>query len=167
MKALMIFASLLLFLSTKTYAFCFASAGETYQIDPLLLIAISQVESSLNPKAINFNKKGGKVLSEDIGLMQINSTWMPELSKKWGINKDKLLNDPCQNVYVGAYILAQNISKNGVNWKSIGAYNAGFKDANEVYRMKYAKKVSDVYAKFLMGNRQLIIVKASRGELIK
>ncbi|WP_081498141.1 transglycosylase SLT domain-containing protein [Candidatus Regiella insecticola] len=38
-------------------AFCFLAAGKTYQIDPLLLIAIAEVESSMNPKAIGLNKK--------------------------------------------------------------------------------------------------------------
>ncbi|MDI8631260.1 lytic transglycosylase domain-containing protein, partial [Salmonella enterica subsp. enterica serovar Lubbock] len=56
------------------------------------------------------------------------------------------LENPCQNIYVGAWILAKNISTNGVNWESVGAYNAGFKGANAPFRMKYAKKV---YAKYI------------------
>lgn len=162
-----VFLLVVVLFSKNAFAFCYAEAGRTYEIDPLLLIAISQVESGLNPKAINYNKKGSKVLSEDLGLMQINTTWLPMLSSKWNITRDKLMSDPCQNVYVGAYILALNISKNGVNWKSIGAYNAGFKVGNEAVRVKYAMKVYNLYLKFLSGNRAVIIAKASKGEFIK
>ncbi|WP_313397403.1 lytic transglycosylase domain-containing protein [Acinetobacter variabilis] len=162
-----IFLLLLVFFSKSVFAFCYAEAGRTYEIDPLLLIAVSQVESGLNPKAININKKGTKNQTEDLGLMQINTSWLPLLSSKWQISREKLMNDPCQNVYVGAYILALNINKNGVNWKSIGAYNAGFKDSNEATRVKYAMKVYNLYLKFLSGNRAAIIARASKGEAIK
>jgi soluble lytic murein transglycosylase-like protein len=111
-----------------------------------LLIAIAEVESSMNPKAIGLNKRGGKVISEDVGLMQINSSWFPTLASM-GITRNDLLNNPCQNVYVGAWILAKNIASNGVNWESVGAYNAGFKNANAPFRLKYAKKV---YARYLI-----------------
>lgn len=147
-------------------AFCFLAAGKTYQIDPLLLIAIAEVESSMNPKAIGLNKKNGVVKTEDIGLMQINSSWLPQLSHSFGITRKKLLNNACQNLYVGAYILAKNISRHGVNWTSVGAYNAGFKQANKKNRLKYAKKVYRKYRDLLSGNREMIIAKASRGERI-
>lgn len=124
---------------------CFNQASERFQIDHRLLIAIAQVESGMNSKAIGLNKRGGKVISEDVGLMQINSSWFPTLAGM-GITRNDLLNNPCQNIYVGAWILAKNISSNGVNWESVGAYNAGFKGANAPFRMKYAKKV---YAKYL------------------
>ncbi len=49
-------------------------AGTRYSIDHRLLIAIAEVESGMSPKAIGLNKRGGKVVSEDVGLMQINSS---------------------------------------------------------------------------------------------
>lgn len=124
---------------------CFKSAAARYAIDHRLLKAIAEVESSMNPSAIGYNRKNGKVLSEDLGLMQINSSWLPVLGGM-GITRHDLLNNPCQNIYVGAWILAKNISQNGVNWTSVGAYNAGFKNANEEFRMRYARLV---YARYL------------------
>lgn len=124
---------------------CFMSASERFKIDHRLLLAIAEVESGMNPGAIGYNKKGGKVISEDVGLMQINSSWFPVLNGM-GVTRNDLLEKPCQNIYVGAWILAKNISSNGVNWESVGAYNAGFRDANAPFRMKYAKKV---YARYL------------------
>lgn len=124
---------------------CFFSAGIKFAIDWRLLYAIAEVESSLNPRAMGYNRKNGKVLSVDLGMMQINSSWLPVL-EKMGITRNVLLDNPCQNIHVGAWILAKNISQNGINWTSVGAYNAGFKNANEENRMKYAKKV---YARFI------------------
>lgn len=132
--------------SGASFTHCFIQASERFQIDHRLLIAIAEVESSMNPRAIGLNRRGGKVLSEDVGLMQINSSWFPTLARM-GITRNDLLENPCQNVYVGAWILAKNIASNGVNWESVGAYNAGFKDANAPFRMKYAKKV---YARYLV-----------------
>ncbi|MHB9331377.1 lytic transglycosylase domain-containing protein [Phytobacter ursingii] len=123
---------------------CFKDAAYRFQIDHLLLIAIAQVESEMNPGAIGYNRKKGVVVSEDLGLMQINSSWLPALAQM-GITRYDLLQKPCQNIYVGAWILARNISANGVNWESVGAYNAGFKGANAPFRMKYAKKVYEKY----------------------
>lgn len=158
---------LVLVLSSKANAFCFKEAGARYGVDPLLLIAIAQTESSLIPTATNINKKGTSKESIDIGLMQINSIWFGQLSNEWGITRSDLINNPCQNVYVGAYILALNIKKNGVNWKSIGAYNAGFSDRTEAARIIYAKKVYNFYIHLLSKNRDIVITNASKGVLVK
>lgn len=125
---------------------CLQGAGVKYRIDWKLLQAIAEVESGMNPVAIGYNRKNGKVLSEDLGIMQINSSWLPVL-REMKITRDMLLSNPCQNIHVGAWILAKNIAQNGVNWTSIGAYNAGFRNANEPFRMRYAHKV---YARYLV-----------------
>lgn len=123
---------------------CFREAGVKFSVDWRLLQAIAEVESGLNSQAIGLNKKNGKVVSEDVGMMQINSSWFPVL-RPMGITREVLVNNPCQNIHVGAWILAKNIAQNGVNWTSVGAYNAGFKEANAAFRMKYARKVYDRY----------------------
>jgi len=75
--------------------------------------------------------------------MQINSTWFKTLSD-FGVNKDNLLNDPCFNVYTGAWVLHQNFSSHGHNWESIGAYNAGFKKSNQAARNIYINKIRNI-----------------------
>lgn len=124
---------------------CFREAGVRFSVDWRLLQAIAEVESGLNPSAIGLNKKNGRVLSEDLGMMQINSSWLPVL-RPMGITREVLLGNACQNIHVGAWILAKNIAQNGVNWTSVGAYNAGFRNANEPFRMRYARKV---YARYI------------------
>jgi soluble lytic murein transglycosylase-like protein len=111
---------------------CWEDAAERYGVNPDLLYAIAKTESNLNPAAINRNNKNG---SYDIGLMQINSSWLPTL-RKHGIDEEQLYN-ACTNIHVGAWVLANNIRRLGNSWTAVGAYNA----RNPELRMKYAKKV--------------------------
>ena len=52
---------------------CFHTASVKYRLDPWLLVAIARVESTMRPDAHRKYDDG----SEDIGLMQINSVWLP------------------------------------------------------------------------------------------
>jgi soluble lytic murein transglycosylase-like protein len=96
-----------------------------------LLYAIARTESGLNPQAVGRNRDG----SRDIGLMQINSTWLPTLAAH-GI-EERHLFEPCTNIHVGAWILAGNIHRLGYTWEAVGAYNA----ANPSLRRTYIEKV--------------------------
>lgn len=125
---------LILLLPTTGFAACFAEAAAHYRIPSSLLMAISRVESSGNPRAINRNTDG----SYDIGHMQINSWWLPAL-RRYGITERDLF-DACTNTYVGAWILAQNFHRLGYNWNAIGAYNA----RSPSKRMAYARKVAAI-----------------------
>lgn len=110
---------------------CWQDAAAQYGMNPYLLYAIAKTESNLNPSAINRNKNG----SYDIGLMQINSSWLPTL-RKYGIEEAQLW-DACINIHVGAWVLAQNMRRMGNSWEAVGAYNA----RNSELRIKYAQKV--------------------------
>lgn len=111
---------------------CFINAGHLYGINPNILWAIAKVESNFNPYAINKNLNK----SYDIGIMQINSSWLPTL-KKYGLKDERSLYDPCYNIHVGAWILKQCIERYGYNWTAIGCYNA----TSPVKRVKYSQKV--------------------------
>lgn len=87
-----------------------------------VLRAIARTESSFNPKAVH--KNGNR--SEDLGLMQVNDQWLKTL-KQYGITRQALLDDPCLNLQVGAWILQRNVASLGWNWQAIGAYNVGCK----------------------------------------
>lgn len=110
---------------------CMEAASKKYSIHPYLLWAIAKTESSFDPRAMGKNTNG----SQDIGLMQINSSWLPTLAKH-GITRDKLL-DPCVSIDVGGWILAHNFKQFGQNWRAVGAYNA----KTEWKRVRYARKV--------------------------
>ncbi|WP_067271074.1 lytic transglycosylase domain-containing protein [Mitsuaria sp. 7] len=110
---------------------CFVLAGERYGVSPLLLKAIARQESGLNPAAVNRNTNG----STDIGLMQINSSWLPTLARH-GV-KEGDLNVPCANILVGAWILGSNFRSMGRTVDALGAYNA----RDPVKRQAYARQV--------------------------
>ena len=115
--------------------FCFEDAGQEFRISPLLLESIARTESSLNPRAINRNSNG----SVDYGLMQINSFWV----KSYGLSSDDLLNDPCYNTKIGAWVLRQCMDRYGYNWEAVGCYNA----TSKCKRARYAWKVFNNLAK--------------------
>jgi soluble lytic murein transglycosylase-like protein len=110
---------------------CWEEAAEQYQVHPYLLYAIAKTESSLNPAALNRNKDG----TYDIGLMQINSRWLPTL-RKHGVDEKQLL-EPCTSIRVGAWILSQNMRRMGNTWEAIGAYNS----SKPALRLKYVQRV--------------------------
>jgi soluble lytic murein transglycosylase-like protein len=101
---------------------CWEDAALRYGVDARLLVAIAQQESSLKPEAIN-RSHAERTGSIDIGLMQINSRWLTILDL-YGIRASDLL-DPCTNLQVGAWILAQAFRRYGVTWEAVGAYHAG------------------------------------------
>lgn len=128
---------------------CFADAGDRFGIEPDVLRAIAHTESSMRPEAISKANKNG---SRDLGVMQINSDWLETLVA-YGITRYDLF-EPCQNIHVGAWILAQNIGKYGQTWEAIGAYNVGPKvtrpgDDRDQKRRQYIQKVWDSYRRIV------------------
>lgn len=110
-------------------AFCFDEAGRQYGVSPRLLQGIARVESRMNPAATNRNRNG----TVDLGLMQINSFWLKTL----GTSAQTLIDKPCYNVRVGAWILSDCLERHGNTWKAIGCYNA----TNHDNRVKYSWKI--------------------------
>jgi len=114
---------------------CWSKAAEAYNVPIDLMYAIARVESRMHARTVSRPNANG---SYDIGLMQINSSWLPTL-KKYGITEQALLNDACLNLHVGAWVLSQGIAKFGYNWRGLGAYNA----STDSKRAAYARKVVD------------------------
>lgn len=133
--------------AANTSSNCWVGAGMRYQVDPWLLYSIAEQESSLNPLAVNHNHNK----SRDVGLMQINSLWFPEL-EKYGLSERHLF-DPCTNIYIGAWILSKSIQVFGNNWRAVGAYNAGTSknEQREKLRQKYAQRVYQRYVRLTAG----------------
>lgn len=119
------------------YGSCFHEAAARYEIDKRMLVAIAKTESGLRAGSIGPKNANG---TYDIGLMQINSAWLPTLSK-YGITESNLKN-ACTNIHVGAWIFAQNIQAHGPTWKAVGAYNA----RTPSKQAAYANKVNKNYA---------------------
>lgn len=111
---------------------CWKQAEARYGVPVSLLYAIAKQESGLRSNAIGKNSNG----TYDLGLMQINTSWLPKLAK-YGIDAKTLILDPCVNLMTGAWVLANNFKDMGYNWRAVGAYNA----RAEHRRIRYANSV--------------------------
>ena len=129
---------------------CWDQAAKYHGLDPWLLYAVADVESSHNPSVISKPNRNG---TYDIGLMQINSIWLPEL-RRYGIDQ-ALLKNACASTYVGAWIMAKNIRRYGYSWEAIASYNVGSVENPNRRRIgyKYAQKVYKAYDKLSRGHR--------------
>lgn len=123
----------------QAQAYCWNEAASRYDLEPELLQAIAAVESGYRAGAMNYANRNG---THDIGLMQINSIHLPRLLKL-GITEERLRNEPCLSVEVGASILAEFIQRFGYNWTAVGSYNvgAGAGPKHDALRLQYAQKI--------------------------
>lgn len=128
---------------------CFKEVGRYYNIDPVLLESIAKVESNFKHDAIGINKNAkGKVTSKDYGIMQINQLHIRTLIKNKIISSEKdLINNPCLNIQIGAWILHKHFKKCGTNWQCLGTYNVGFSKGKDSIKRKYMVKVYKTYVK--------------------
>lgn len=141
-------AAIISLVANSAKADCYDLAGRDYHIDPDLIRAVSFRESSFRENAMN-------VVSPEsyaVGAMQIHSQNFPHLAQ-FGITPGKLYNDPCMNIYTGAYYLAIAFKRWGYSWRAVGAYNAGFKDSpeQESKRRTYAAEVLSIYNRIKSG----------------
>ncbi|GAB4262159.1 MAG: lytic transglycosylase domain-containing protein [Deferrisomatales bacterium] len=116
----------------RARGFCFEEAARLYDLPPLLLRTIAEHESRLDPDAAGWNRDG----SVDVGLMQINSWWEDRLGRERWI---AVCTDPCYNVKVGAWILADCLRRHGYTPEGIGCYNA----VSSPKRHAYSKRIVD------------------------
>ncbi|NVO04666.1 MAG: lytic transglycosylase domain-containing protein [Rhodoferax sp.] len=110
-------------------------AAERYGVNPHVLYAIAAQESSLNPSAVHQNADG----SQDIGLTQINSKWLPHLSKL-GVTPENL-SDPCVNMHVGAYLLSLKMIRLGNTWEAVGSYHSNTPWRRDQYAQTISRRV--------------------------
>ncbi len=135
-----------------TFAFCFDRAGNLYGIPPQLIEAIAYQESAFDPVAIHHNANG----SFDYGLMQINSWWFETL----GLERWQALSDPCFNVMVGTWILADCIDRHGYTWDCLSCYRSGkplnaLQDTARADVINYIQLVKDYFERLVFSSRTL------------
>ena len=119
----------------KVLTACIMLASQTYEVPPAVLVGIFSVEGGKVGQEVK-NTNG----SYDMGPMQINSLWIPELSKHWGVGHDTarswIRDDACTNVGVSAWILRNHLNKTGSLSTAISYYHSRTPRLGKAYKSK-------------------------------
>lgn len=132
---------------------CFHTASIKYQLDPWLLVAIARVESTMQPAAHRKYDDG----SEDIGLMQINSVWLPTLARH-GITRADLFHH-CTSIHVAAWILATQLYRYGKSWHTVGRYHSTTPAKNAAWVARVVSRLRAEHPNFVLFNQDLTLVR--------
>lgn len=122
--------------AVKILAACMMLAAQNYDVPPAVLAGIYKAEGGEVGQQVA-NKNG----SYDLGPMQINTIWLPELAKEWGVNKKTahkmVRDDPCTNVNVAAWILRGHMNETQNLSQALQHYHS----RTPKYGTKYKKRV--------------------------
>ncbi len=119
----------------KVFAACLMMAAQTYGIPPAVLLGIYQVEAGRVGQEVR-NTNG----SYDLGPMQINTIWIPELAGKWGVSQTTarqwVRDDPCINVDIAAWILKGHFNETKNMSQAIAHYHSRTPRHGNAYRYR-------------------------------
>ena len=125
--------------ASKILAACLMLASQTYSVPPAVLVGIYKAEGGKVGQEVK-NTNG----SYDLGPMQINTIWLPELADKWGVSEQTarkwVRDDACTNVGVSAWILKGHLNETGSLSKAIAHYHS----RTPRHGTRYKKKVVEI-----------------------
>ena len=118
------------------YLACMALVASLYDLPPRVLPSIHKVEGGM-PGSVHRNKDG----SDDYGVMQINSLWLPALSTYTGLTqravREKLITQPCFNIAASGAIMRTYLNETrGDLMLAIGNYHSHTVPLNRRYQSK-------------------------------
>lgn len=126
---------------------CMLAAALRYNIPPRVLPAIWEVERGRT--GLSQPNTDGSV---DMGLMQINSLWIPLLARITRLPpsqvKSRLVSDNCFNVTASALILRTFLNEtHGDLLRAIGNYHSHTPTLNHLYQQKVLAQAKRLYTK--------------------
>lgn len=112
---------------------CVVQAAADYSIPLRALLAVWLTEGG-RPGTVSYNTNR----TVDHGPFQINTTWLRQLNRQYGLTADQLVNDVCMSAKTAAYILRFEINAaRGDFWSGVGHYHSH----TEAYKTRYIKAV--------------------------
>jgi len=119
----------------QAIAACIFIAAQNYSVPPAVLMGIAEVEGGrIGQQVKNSNN------TYDLGPMQINTIWLPELAKHWRVNKKAawrlVRDDACVNMNVAAWILRRKANQAGSLYDGIAHYHSKTPKFGKPYRNK-------------------------------
>lgn len=129
-------------MTAAALASCILMASNAYDVPAAVMVGIMHVEGGkVGYQSPNTNG------SFDLGPMQVNTLWVPQLAKVWQVSNRQahawLRDDGCANVHVAAWILKQKIMETGSLYGGISHYHS----ATPHLGSRYAAKVIAVMEK--------------------
>jgi len=123
-------------ITAQTLAACLMLAAHTYQVPPAVMIGIMHVEGGRVGQEVGPNFNG----TYDLGPMQVNSRWIPELARAWKVDhraaRKAIRDDGCVNVRVAAWILRRKIAEAGSLYGGIAHYHSATPGRGQRYAAK-------------------------------
>lgn len=143
-------------ITAQALAVCIFAAAQTYGVPPSVILGILHVEGGrIGQAVVNTNA------SYDLGPMQINTIWLPELASHWRVSEKTALrmvrDDACVNIGVGAWILRSKMDQTGSFYKGIAWYHSAtphlgskYRDkvVNAMKKYKYVREPADLVAAY-------------------
>ncbi len=118
------------------YLACMTLVAQIYALPPRVLPSIRVVEGG-RPGLVMTNRNG----SEDYGVMQINSVWLPALTRYTGLDRDevrrRLIERPCFNIAAAGLIVRTHLDASGGDlMRAVGNYHSHTPVLHHSYRAR-------------------------------
>lgn len=115
---------------------CMVLVAELYGLPPRVLPSIRVIEGG-SVGSISRNTNG----SEDLGVMQVNTLWLPALSRYTGLSeaqvRQNLISRPCFNIAAAGAIMRTYLDETrGDLMRAIGNYHSHTPFRNQAYQDK-------------------------------
>ena len=126
-------------IESKVLAACLMLAAQTYSVPPAVLVGIMKAEGgTIGQEVANTNG------SHDLGPMQINTIWIPELAEMWGVSEATahswVRDDACTNIGVSAWILKSHYLRT----ESMSTAIAHYHSRTPKHGTRYQKRVLSI-----------------------
>lgn len=122
-------------ITPQALAVCIFAAAQTYVVPPSVILGILNVEGGRIGQAVHNTNN-----TYDLGPMQINTIWIPELARYWGVSERHALqevrDDACINIGVGAWILRRKMNETGSLYEGIANYHSATPYLGHNYQRK-------------------------------
>jgi len=122
-------------ITPQMLAACIFAASQTYAVPPSVILGILNVEGGKIGQAVRNTNN-----TYDLGPMQINTIWMPDLASYWGVSRPEALrlvrDNACVNIGVGAWILRTKMNQTGSLTQGIAYYHSATPHLGHKYREK-------------------------------
>ncbi len=131
---------------TVPYLACMALVAQIYSLPPRVLPSIQAVEGG-GPGVTHRNANG----SSDLGVMQINTLWLPALSRYTRLDRaevqDRLLHQACFNIAAAGLIMRTYLDETrGELMSAIGNYHSHTPVLNQGYQIKVRQSAAAMFA---------------------